>query len=119
MNILIVEDDKMLGMYLNHELQLSGHTVTIAADGIKGLQYCSDQIFDLCIVDILLPGNNGFEVLNTIQNIWQMNMTIFVMSQLKDAERMLSNNNIKYDCFFQKPIDILKLFQRIELLMMI
>jgi DNA-binding response OmpR family regulator len=69
MNILIVEDDKMVATYLSHELQLSGHATTIASDGIMGLQYCSNQDFDLCIVDLLLPGNSGFEILNTIQHM--------------------------------------------------
>jgi DNA-binding response OmpR family regulator len=119
MKILIIEDDKMVSTYLTHELQLSGHIVSVASEGAKGLQLLSNENFDLCIMDLLLPGNSGFQILSTIQNEWKMDIPIFVMSQLKDAEAILIQQNLRYNNFFQKPVDALKLFQCIELLLMV
>jgi DNA-binding response OmpR family regulator len=118
MHILIIEDNNLLSAHLSHELSLAGHTTAIAENGINGLQLFSNNTFDLCIVDLLLPGNTGFEILNTIQNVWKMNTPVFVMSQLSNAEKLLKDYKVEYNYFFSKPIDMLKLFQRVELLLM-
>jgi two-component system, OmpR family, copper resistance phosphate regulon response regulator CusR len=118
MHILIIEDNILVSTHLSNELSLAGHTTAVAENGIMGLQLFSNHTFDLCIIDLLLPGNSGFEILNTIQNVWKMDTPIFVTSQLRNAEKLLKDYKVECHYFFAKPIDMLKLFQRVELLMM-
>jgi DNA-binding response OmpR family regulator len=118
MHILIIEDNTLLSAHLSNELNIAGHTTAVAESGINGLQLFSNNTFDLCIIDLLLPGNSGFEILNTIQNVWNVATPIFVMSQLNNAEKLLKDYKVEYNYFFTKPLDMLKLFQRLELLMM-
>jgi DNA-binding response OmpR family regulator len=119
MNILIVEDDLIVSMYLKQELQMVGHNVLVANNGVTGLQMCSENEFDLLLVDLLLPGNSGVELLRTVQQVWKMEVPTMVMSQMKDGKELLDLNKIKYEYYFDKPVNILLLFKRLELLMMI
>src|SRR5574341_1912926 len=60
--ILVIEDEPKIADMLRRGLIFEGYTVDAAADGEKGLALARDQMPDLVIVDIMLPGVDGFEV---------------------------------------------------------
>jgi signal transduction histidine kinase len=66
MNILIIEDDYAIRVTLQELLQLNGHTVRAAADGIAGLQLAATRP-DLILCDVGMPGLDGYQVLSAIQ----------------------------------------------------
>lgn len=67
MNILIVEDDKFLSELISTKLSKEGYAVSIALDGESGLEKAQSEKPDIILLDILLPGISGFEVLEKIK----------------------------------------------------
>lgn len=61
--ILLVEDEKFIADLYARQLTNSGLTVTVAYDGISGFKFITTQQFDLVLLDIMLPGMNGLELL--------------------------------------------------------
>src|SRR5258708_40281249 len=60
MRILIVEDDSKMAELLQRGLAPEGHTVELAADGIAGSEKAMAQTFDAIVLDVMLPGSDGF-----------------------------------------------------------
>lgn len=67
MKILIVEDDKFLSELISTKLTKEGYEVSIALDGEAGLEKAKTEKPDIILLDILLPGISGFEVLEQIK----------------------------------------------------
>lgn len=67
MKILIVEDDKFLSELISTKLTKEGYEVSIALDGEVGLEKAKTEKPDIILLDILLPGISGFEVLEQIK----------------------------------------------------
>ena len=65
--ILLCEDDENLGMLLREYLQAKGYNVTLAPDGEVGYQYFSNEKFDLCILDVMMPKKDGFTLAQEIR----------------------------------------------------
>ncbi len=66
--ILIVEDEPRIASFLAKGLKSDGFTTTIAEDGVTGLDYALTGSFDLIVLDIGLPGMDGYEVLRRLQS---------------------------------------------------
>ena len=64
--ILIIEDEPTLARLLSYNLTQEGYKTTVVEHGSEGSQTALEQAFDLIILDIMLPGMNGFEVLTRL-----------------------------------------------------
>src|SRR5215207_3484819 len=62
MRILVVEDEARLAALLNRSLEEEGHAVDLAASGEEGLDWTATATYDAIVLDIMLPGIDGFEV---------------------------------------------------------
>ncbi len=62
MKLLLVEDDEKISSTLRRGLQAEGYTVDVAADGDDGLWMATEGTYDVVVLDIMLPGRNGFRV---------------------------------------------------------
>ncbi len=84
MKILIVEDDKKIAAAVRRGLEAEGFTVDVALDGLDGMWRASEQGYDLLILDLLLPGKNGFEMCRELREagIW----TPILILTAKDGE---------------------------------
>ena len=67
MHILIVEDKKSLSKALKTSLEEKGHTVVLAFDGLDGLAQAETGRFDVMVLDIMLPGIDGLEVIRRLR----------------------------------------------------
>src|ERR1700686_5485595 len=67
MKILIVEDEPKVGNALSEGLRASGYEVKLAQRGEVGFFLASSQSFDLIVLDVMLPGRSGIEVLKTLR----------------------------------------------------
>ena len=62
MNILLVEDEPRLAAFIKRGLSEEGHLVDVAPDGVTGLSLAHVGTYDVIVLDVLLPGKNGFQV---------------------------------------------------------
>jgi DNA-binding response OmpR family regulator len=71
MRILVVEDETKMADYLRKALTESGYAVEIALDGLDGQHLAQESEFDLIILDVMLPGLDGWQLLQIIRRKWQ------------------------------------------------
>lgn len=92
--VLIVEDDRFLRDLAVKKLQLAGYVVVVAVDGNQALQQAAGEHPDLILLDIILPGVDGFEVLRRLKADGQLkHIPVVLLSNLgqkADLERGLS-----------------------------
>jgi two-component system, OmpR family, response regulator len=81
--LLLVDDDAKLAASVRRGLTAEGFTVEVAADGIEGLWQASEGTYDLIVLDILLPGRNGYEVCRELRRA--ENWTPILMLTAKDG----------------------------------
>jgi two-component system OmpR family response regulator len=84
MRILVVEDEKGLAGGLKRGLEAEGFAVDIALDGTTGLWLAREQPYDAIVLDIMLPGVNGFRICSTLRE--EGNWTPILMLTAKDGE---------------------------------
>ena len=70
--ILIVEDEEKLARFIELELSHEGYEVEKTGDGRDGLELLQSGRFDLCLLDIMLPGLNGMEILRRLRKTSDM-----------------------------------------------
>ena len=68
-HILIVEDEKMISDLILMNLEMVGHTVVQAFDSMEALSATNDHHFDLCLLDIMLPGLDGFQLIDSFNKL--------------------------------------------------
>jgi DNA-binding response OmpR family regulator len=85
-NVLIVEDSPTVAQMLEAVLSEQGYAVTIAVSGEEALEKAEEKVFDVAVVDTLLPGIDGFEVTAALKKTEkQMNVKIIVTTAVVDA----------------------------------
>ena len=111
-NILIVEDDLAIRELIKRNLQMVGHTCRIIAEGDKVIDAVTDEKFDLIILDVMLPGVSGFDVIEDLKGI----PVIFVTAKgaLEDKLKGLS---LGAEDYIVKPFEILELIARVNVVL--
>jgi len=103
--ILIIDDDQAVQDILALILKASGYAVVSALDGITAIQVARQDVPDLIILDLGLPGGNGFLILERIRNLTLLaNIPVIVLSandQASNRKRALDGGAVTY---LQKPI---------------
>ena len=98
--ILIIEDDKFLRELISQKVAKEGYQVTEAVDGEDGAKKVKEEKPDLVLLDLILPGIDGFEVLSSIKEdptIAQVPVIIFSnLGQKDDVERGLKLGAVDY-----------------------
>jgi two-component system response regulator PfeR len=111
-SILAIEDDPVLGAFVHDQLDRCGFHVTWCQNGSEGLARAQQQPFDVVLMDILLPGMNGLDVLIHLRR--QHSMPIILMSALgAEADRITGFRN-GADDYLPKPFSVDELKVRIE-----
>ena len=83
--ILLVEDDDIIRQVYQHYLEKSGYLVYIAPSGPDAVSYSQHETFDVVILDIILPGFDGFHVMEQLKaNEKTANIPVMVMTNLDD-----------------------------------
>ena len=73
MNILVVDDEKNIAYAIAQILEEQKWQVTMAYDGQEGLDLALSGYYDVAVLDIMLPGLNGFEIVQNAENIFRTN----------------------------------------------
>lgn len=110
-NILIVEDEKIERETLADILREDGYSVSTAGNGPDAIKKLNKQYFNLMLIDIILPGINGIEVLKKAKKIYQ-NIAIIMVTAYASIENTITALNEGADGYILKPpnIDEIKLF---------
>lgn len=86
-NILVVDDNRMNRLKLGKNLEKNGHGVTLAEDGHEALKMLDAQSFDLVLLDLVMPGIDGFQVLETIKDDPDLQtIPVIVISAVNEGE---------------------------------
>jgi len=114
--ILIVEDEEHLASAVARGLADEGFTVDIASTGTDGLERARDHSYDLILLDILLPGSNGFQICATLRA--EGNWVPILMLTAKDGEFDEAEAlDTGADDFLSKPFSFVVLVARIRALL--
>jgi two-component system alkaline phosphatase synthesis response regulator PhoP len=110
--ILVVEDEPTLARLLSYNLSQDGYETKVADHGNEGLQLALQQSFDLIILDIMLPGINGFEILSKLRQ--KGNKTPVIILTARNAEDEVVKG-LKYgaDDYITKPFGVAELLARV------
>lgn len=110
--ILIIEDEIEIADLEKDYLELSGFEVAIANDGNKGLAMALTEEFDLIILDLMLPGMDGFEVCKAIRE--KKNVPIIMVSAKKDDIDKIRGLGLGADDYMTKPFSPSELVARVK-----
>ncbi|OBH93856.1 response regulator transcription factor [Mycobacterium scrofulaceum] len=115
MRVLLVEDEARLSATLSRGLKAEGFVVVAVGTGVDGLREAIDSSFDVVILDIMLPGHSGYEVLRRMrsQNVW----TPVLMLTAKDGEYDETDSfDLGADDYLTKPFSFRVLVARLRAL---
>jgi len=112
-NILLVEDDKNLGDLLLDYLNGLGYTTTLAINGEEGFVKFSSELFDLCILDVMLPKKDGFSLASDIRKENDTIPIIFLTARGQNDDRV-KGFRAGCDDYITKPFSSEELALRIE-----
>ncbi len=115
MRILIVEDEKDLSMILSEMLELEGYYVDASYDGVSGLDNALSGIYDIIILDIMLPEMDGIQVLSEIRRN-NINTPVLMLTAKSEIEDKINGLDKGADDYLTKPFNTKELLARIRAL---
>ncbi|AYF72799.1 DNA-binding response regulator [Nocardia yunnanensis] len=116
MRVLVVEDEERLGLTLRRGLELEGFVVQLAATGPDGLWWATEDEFDVIVLDIMLPGLSGYEVLRRLRA--RDVATPVLMLTAKDGDYdQVDALDLGADDYLTKPFSFVVLIARLRALM--
>jgi DNA-binding response OmpR family regulator len=113
MNVLIVEDEQGIASFVERGLKAEGFTVQVAGDGISGAALaCSDEV-DLVILDLMLPGLSGEQVLERVRAS-RPEVPVIILTARDAIEDRVRNLNNGADDYVTKPFSFAELLARVQ-----
>ena len=116
MKILIIEDEKLLAESLKTLLEGKGFSVEVALDGITGVEYAELGVYDLLILDVMMPGLNGYEVARKVRS-QRVSTPILMLTARSSVEDRMEGLNAGADYYLSKPFDTRELLACIHTLL--
>lgn len=111
--ILLVEDDQSFGSVLKDYLNINTFEVTLATDGEEGLKIFTENEFDLCIFDVMMPKKDGFTLAEEIKKFNKNTPIIFLTAKNLRTD-ILKGYKIGADDYITKPFDTELLLYKIK-----
>ena len=109
--ILIVEDEEAIANLIKINLTKAGYWCEVAYDGITGADFLSERHFDLCLFDIMLPGADGYELLEYAKSLDIPVIFLTAKGETYDKVRGLKAGA---DDYITKPFELAELLARVE-----
>ena len=110
--ILIIEDELAIAELEKDYLELSGFEVEVSTDGTSGLSKALQKDFDLVILDLMLPGTDGFEICRQVRA--EKNVPIIMVSAKKDDIDKIRGLGLGADDYMTKPFSPSELVARVK-----
>lgn len=116
MRILVIEDEPKVARALNAGLQRAGYEVSVSATGEEGFFTASAQAFDLILLDLMLPGRDGLEVLGTLRRRG-VKTPVLILTARDAVEDRVQGLDSGADDYLVKPFAFPELLARIRVLL--
>lgn len=115
MRILLVEDEIYMAQAVAQVLEKNNYTVDLAHDGEYGLDCALSGIYDMIILDIMLPGRSGLDILNTLRQE-KLAVPILLLTAKSETEDKVTGLDLGADDYLTKPFDMPELLARLRVL---
>ena len=116
MKILIIEDEQKTGDYLKQGLSEAGFVVDLTRDGIDGMHLAVSEDFDLIVLDVMLPGMDGWQVLQSIRAAGKQMPVLFLTARDRVDERV-KGLELGADDYLVKPFAFSEMLARVRTLL--
>jgi len=114
--VLVVEDEPGIALGLEDDLGMEGYQVEIAADGITAARRAREGAFDLILLDVMLPGKDGFEVCRELRRGGLRTPILMLTAKTQEAEKVMGLE-LGADDYVTKPFGTRELRARIKALL--
>jgi DNA-binding response OmpR family regulator len=111
--VLIVEDEEAILLALEDDLRAEGYEVASATDGPGGLSMAEDQAYDLIVLDIMLPGMDGFEVCRRLRQASVSTPILILTAKSQEIDKVLGLE-LGADDYVTKPYSSRELLARVK-----
>jgi two-component system, OmpR family, response regulator len=113
MNVLLIEDDKRIAGLVERGLKVDGHRVSVSHNGADGAEMMLEGGYDAALLDILLPGMDGFAVLEKVRSR-RCNTPILVLTAVDAVPKVLEAFDLGADDYLVKPFLLEILLARVS-----
>jgi two-component system, OmpR family, copper resistance phosphate regulon response regulator CusR len=113
--ILLIEDEQKTSTYVSRALKEQGFSVDTADNGIDGAHFAIEVDYDLIILDVMLPGQDGYDVLKQLRNIKQT--PVLMLSARGSVDERVKGLRHGADDYLSKPFSLIELVARIQALL--
>ena len=114
MRILIVEDNPDILANLADYLEMKGYSVDCARDGLAGLRLAGSNHYDLLVLDVMLPGQDGFELCRRLRQENRSQVPVIMLTARDQLDDRLQGFSVGADDYLVKPFALSELHARIE-----
>jgi len=114
MRILVIEDESRIQAFLARGLEAEGYTVVTAVDGREGLALAANGRWDLVVLDLLLPGLNGLQVLSELHRE-KPELPVVILSARGDVQTKVRGFDLGATDYVSKPFSLDELLARIRI----
>lgn len=115
MRILLVEDEEYMAQAVAQVLEKNHYTVDLAHEGDYGLDCALSGIYDIIILDIMLPGRSGLEILRTIRQE-KIAVPVLLLTAKSETEDKVTGLDLGADDYLTKPFEMQELLARLRVL---
>lgn len=116
MRLLLVEDQTMAADYIAKGLRENDFVVDVAHDGVDGLHFLLTNDYDLAILDVMLPGMNGWKILELARQAGKMTPVMFLTAR-DDVEDRVCGLELGAEDYLIKPFSFSELLARVRVIM--
>jgi len=114
--VLVVEDERKLALVLSSALQAEHYDVVVAATGEDGFSRAHSEPFDLVVLDLMLPGRNGLEILQTLRQRY-VETPVLILTARDGVDDRVLGLDLGADDYLVKPFALPELLARIRALL--
>lgn len=113
MKILIIDDEEKLVLHIQKALRQAGYTADSALSAASGLELAAVGAYDLILLDLMLPGTTGFEVIQTLR-AFGITTPVIILSALNQAHHVVQGLDLGAVDYVRKPFELDELLARIR-----
>ncbi|MEI6089084.1 MAG: response regulator transcription factor [bacterium] len=113
MRVLVIEDEKKVANFIKHGLEEEGFYCDISFDGIEGLEIILNEQYDIILLDVMLPGKDGFAILSEARAAG-ISTPIIMLTARSSTEDRVSGLDLGADDYLPKPFSLDELAARVR-----